>query len=136
MPSDAVAFALPDDVEDVVSGLEAFVKAEVIARHDANAELLDDVRRRYTPSGIYAPEVVELIKTIRKASAHAGYFNLAVPTSMGGGGMGYLAYYAAWERIYHLCGGCRWLAQFAISHWAFGPSAVLERVTERARTEV
>ena len=52
------------------------------------------------------------------------------------GGMGYLAYLSAWERIYHLCGGRRWLAQFAISHWAFGPSAVLERVTDRARAEV
>ena len=50
--------------------------------------------------------------------------------------MGNLAYYAAWEHIYHLCGGARWLAQFAISHWAFGPSAILERVTERARDEV
>ena len=51
---------------------------------------------------------------------------------MGGGGMGHLAYYAAWEHVYHLCGGVNWLAQFAISHWAFGPSAILERVTERA----
>ena len=50
--------------------------------------------------------------------------------------MGHLAYYAAWEHVYHLCGGANWLAQFAISHWAFGPSAVLERVTERAAKEI
>ena len=49
--------------------------------------------------------------------------------------MGHLAYYAAWEHVYHLCGGTNWLAQFAISHWAFGPSAILERVSERAAAE-
>ncbi|MCP5031551.1 MAG: acyl-CoA/acyl-ACP dehydrogenase, partial [Actinomycetia bacterium] len=91
---------------------------------------------RFDESGRYADEVVAIIREIRMASAAAGYFNLAVPTSMGGGGLGHLAYYAAWERIYHLCGGSNWLGQFAISHWAFGPSKVLERVTERARVEV
>jgi acyl-CoA dehydrogenase len=134
--SAAIAQPLPADVEAVLDGLEAFVKAEVILRHDQHAHLLDDARRRFGPDGRYAPEVVELIRAIRMASARAGYFNLAVPTSLGGGGMGHLAYYAAWEHIYHRCGGTRWLAQFAISHWAFGPSAILERVTDRARDEV
>jgi acyl-CoA dehydrogenase len=134
--SAAIATPLPDDIDAVLEGLEAFVRVEVIERSDKHAQLLDDVRRRYTPQGAFAPEVVELIREIRTASARAGYFNLAVPTSLGGGGMGHLAYYAAWEHIYHLCGGTRWLAQFAISHWAFGPSAVLERVTERAKDEI
>lgn len=136
MPNSAIALPVPDELEDVLDGLERFVKAEVIARSDAHQELLEDVRRRFGPTGAYSPEVVELIREIRMASAEAGYFNLAVPEAMGGGGMGYLAYLAAWERIYHLCGGRRWLAQFAISHWAFGPSAVLERVTDWARAEV
>jgi acyl-CoA dehydrogenase len=80
--------------------------------------------------------VVELIRAIRTASARAGYFNLAVPEAMGGGGMGQVAYYAAWEHVYHLCGGANWLGQFALSHWAFGPSAVLQRVSERAAAEI
>ena len=94
------------------------------------------MRRRYAPDGRYVPEVVDLIRAIRTASATAGYFNLAVPSSMGGGEMGHLAYYAAWELRFRLCGGVNWLAQFALSHWAFGPSAILERVTERATNEV
>ncbi len=136
MANAALAFALPDDLEDVLDGLERFVRAEVIAVHDANQELLEDVRRRFGPDGAYSPEVVALIRQIRMASAKAGYFNLSVPESMGGGGLGLVAYLAAWERIYHLCGGRRWLAQFAISHWAFGPSVVLQRVTSRARDDV
>ncbi|MGB5758001.1 MAG: acyl-CoA dehydrogenase family protein, partial [Acidimicrobiales bacterium] len=134
--SNAVGFPLPEEIEAVVDGVEAFTRAEVIPRWDANHALLDDVRRRYDESGRYADEVVAIIREIRMASADAGYFNLAVPAAMGGGGLGHLAYYAAWERVYHLCGGANWLAQFTISHWAFGPSRVLERVTERAAAEV
>jgi acyl-CoA dehydrogenase len=134
--SSAIGFALPDEIEAVAEGVEAFTRAEVIPRWEANHELLEDVRRRYDHSGRYADEVVDIIRQIRMASAEAGYFNLAVPTSMGGGGLGHLAYYAAWERVYHLCGGANWLGQFTISHWAFGPSRVLERVTDRARAEV
>jgi acyl-CoA dehydrogenase len=136
MDNRAIAFPLPEDVADVLDGLERFVRSEVITAFDDNVDLLDDVRRRYQPNGAFSAEVVELIRQIRMASAKAGYFTLAVPAEMGGGGLGYVAYLAAWERIYHLCGGARWLAQFAISHWAFGPSAVLERVTDRARDEI
>ena len=136
MANDAIAFPLPVEVEDVLAGLEQFVKAEVISRHDRHADLLDDARKRFAPNGAYAPEVVGLIREIRMASARAGYFNLAVPESMGGGGLGFVAYFAAWERIYHLCGGTRWLAQFAISHWAFGPSAILQRMSEQAQSDV
>jgi alkylation response protein AidB-like acyl-CoA dehydrogenase len=136
MGSSAVAFPYPDDIDAVLDGLTAFVRAEVIDRYEANVDLLDNVRHRYGPDGVYVPEVVDLIRAIRTASARAGYFNLAVPEAMGGGGMGLLAYYAAWEHVYHLCGGTNWLAQFAISHWAFGPSAVLQRVTERAAKEI
>ncbi len=136
MSSAAIAFPLPDDVAAVVEGLDAFLEVEVIDRFHRNAALLDDVRRRYDERGVYVPEVVDLIREIRTASAKAGYFTLAVPTSMGGGGMGHLAYYAAWEHTYHRCGGTNWLAQFAISHWAFGPSVILQGLTDRARTEI
>ncbi|MDG2112085.1 MAG: acyl-CoA dehydrogenase [Actinomycetota bacterium] len=134
--SDAIGFSLPEDVEAVVEGVEAFTRAEVIARWEAHHDVLEDVRLRYDESGKYSDAVVAIINEIRQASAAAGYFNLAVPESMGGGGMGMLAYYAAWERIYHLCGGANWLGQFTIAHWAFGPSRVLEQVTDRAKAEV
>ena len=78
------------------------MRAEVITRSDKHADLLDDVRRRYGPDGAYAPEVVASSSgRSARPRPSAGYFNLAVPESMGGGGMGHLAYYAAWEHIYH-----------------------------------
>lgn len=34
------------------------------------------------------------------------------------------------------CGPKGWLGTYALSHWAFGPSAVLEQITDRAKAEV
>jgi acyl-CoA dehydrogenase len=132
----AIAFDIPAEIERIVAGLTRFIKAEVVGRHDKHAALLDDPRRRYGPDGRYAPEVVDLIREVRMASAQAGYFNLCVPTSLGGLGQGYLAYYVAWEAINRLCGPHHWLGTFALSHWAFGPSPVLEQVTSEARERI
>jgi acyl-CoA dehydrogenase len=129
----AIAFDIPAEIQQIARGLERFLHAEVTARHDKYPELLDDPRRRYGDDGRYAPEVVELIRQVRMASAEAGYFNLCVPPSLGGLGHGYLAYYVCWEMINRLCGPHHWLGTFALSHWAFGPSPVLEKVTARAR---
>ena len=132
----AIAFEIPADIARIVAGLEKFVRAEVLTRHEKHAELLDDPRRRYLPDGRYAPAVLELIREVRMASAEAGYFNLSAPESIGGQGHGYLAYYVAWEMINRLCGPHHWLGTFALSHWAFGPSPVLEQVTDTARERI
>jgi acyl-CoA dehydrogenase len=132
----AIAFDIPAELARVVAGLERFLRAEVMARHDKRADVLDDPRRRYAADGRYTPEVVALIREVRMASAAAGYFNLCVPPSLGGLGQGHLAYYMAWEAINRLCGPHHWLGTFALSHWAFGPSVVLEHVTAEARAQI
>jgi acyl-CoA dehydrogenase len=122
--------------DDLLDGLEAFARAEVLGRHERHAELLDDPRRRYDESGRFVPEVVEVIRDLRAASAREGWFNLAVPEHLGGAGLGHLAYFLAWERVYATCPPSAWLAQFAISHWAYGPSVALDGLTERAHDTV
>lgn len=129
----AIGFEIPAEITRIVAGLERFVQAEVVTRHEKHAGLLDDPRQRYAPDGRYVPAVVDLIREVRMASAAAGYFNLCVPVSMGGLGQGHLAYYVAWEAINRLCGPHHWLGTFALSHWAFGPSVVLEQLTAEAR---
>jgi acyl-CoA dehydrogenase len=47
-----------------------------------------------------------------------------------------LAYFAAWERLFHVCGAQNWLMLYALSHWAFGPSRLLEQITPEARARV
>lgn len=129
----AIALELPDELVATLRDLEAFLAAEVIARHHKHADLLENPRRLYDEDGRHSAAAQAIIRDVRRASAAAGFFNLSVPPSIGGRGMGYLAYYTAWELINRTCGPQHWLGTFALSHWAFGPSAVLEQVTDEAR---
>ena len=61
---------------------------------------------------------------------------MCVPEALGGGGLGHLAYYVAWQALFHHCGPQNWLMLYALAHWAFGPSRLLEQTTERARAEI
>lgn len=129
----AIAFQYSDDIVALRDGLAKFIRAEVIPRHQAHAELLEDEHRKFTPDGRYHPEVLRLMREVRQASARAGYYSMCVPESLGGMGMGYLAWYAAWEQITTSCEGRYWLGEVTVSHWATGPSPVLEHLTPQAK---
>lgn len=132
----ATAFEYPDEIRALREGLAAFIRAEVVPRHKANAVLLEDEHRKFSPDGRYTPEVLRLLREVRQASARAGYYAMCVPESLGGMGMGYLAWYAAWEQITESCEGHMWIGEVAVSHWATGPSPVLEHLTEEARRTI
>ncbi|WP_114955108.1 acyl-CoA dehydrogenase family protein [Sphingosinicella terrae] len=134
--NNAHAFEYPDDIQALLTALGGFIRSEILPRHERHADLLSDSRRKYLPDGRFSPEVWELIAEVRKASAAAGFYGMSVPEEIGGGGMGLLAYFAAWEYISHTCGPREWLSYYIISHWAKGPSPLLARATEQARAEV
>ena len=132
----AIAFPIPREIEEIADGAEAFVRAEVFPRHARDHALLSNPRLTYAEDGRYAPAVVDHIREVRMAAAAAGYYTMSVPRELGGAGMGMLAYFVVWERLYRLCGSHHWLGAYTLSHWAFGPSPVLLKVTERARAEI
>ena len=132
----SIAFELPAEIVAIREAIEAFVKREVLARHARHAALLDDPRRRYAADGRYAEEVHAIIREVRMASAEAGFFNMCVPLSIGGGGLGYLAYFVAWQTVYHTCGARHFLAPYTIGHWAFAASPVLAHVTAAVRERI
>ena len=132
----SIAFELPDELRALCDGLGDFLKAEVFSRHDKYHDLLSNGRNTYDENGRYVEEVIELIREVRMASSKAGYFNMCVPEELGGSGLGMLAYYVAWEHAYRTAGPHNWLAMYCISHWALGPSRLLERVTAEAREEI
>jgi acyl-CoA dehydrogenase len=129
----AVAFELPADVIAVRDGLLRFVEAEVVPRYERNHHLLNDARELFDARGAYSAPVRALIREVRMASAKAGFYAMCAPTSLGGGGLGHLAYYVAWEAIYRRLGGHAVLTPWVIAHWAFGPSSVLTQITDEAR---
>lgn len=129
----AIAFEYSPEVTAIRGGLERFIRAEVVTRHEQNAHLLESPHRMYGEDGRYAPEVLALIRQVRMAAARAGYYAMCAPESIGGQGLGHVAWFGAWERVFHLCAEQYWLGQYALSHWAFGPSPVLTQLTAQAR---
>lgn len=132
----AIAFELPEEIAAAREGIAAFIRAEVVPRHEKNHALLTDPHRLYARDGRYVPEAVALMREVRMASARGGYYTMCTPAALGGGGLGLLAYFVAWEQIYRQCGMQYWLAAYVLSHWAFGPSVVLREVTPQARETI
>jgi acyl-CoA dehydrogenase len=113
-----------------------FARQEVLTRHDKHRALFENPRLLYREDGRFSDELKGLIGEVRRAAAKAGYYNMCVPEALGGGGLGHLAYYVGWEALFHLCGPQNWLMLYVISHWAFGPSRLLEKVTPEAREKM
>ena len=77
----ALGFELPKDVESIVDGLESFLQAEVIARHEKHADLLDDPRAYFDKEGHYVAAARELIREVRMASHVPAFTTCACPRS-------------------------------------------------------
>jgi acyl-CoA dehydrogenase len=122
-----VAWAYSEDIEEIRKGLTSFLRRVVIPLHEKHGDLLEE--GRFSPQGLYKPEVLAIMREVRESSAAAGYYTMCVPEDMGGAGLGYLANFGAWERIFHVCGAKYWLGGQVISHWVRGPSPVLRALS-------
>ena len=132
----AIAWELPEEIRAVREGLLEFARQEVLTRHQKHHALFENPRLLYREDGRFSDELKGLIGEVRQAAAKAGYYNMCVPEALGGGGLGHLAYYVGWEALFHFCGPQNWLMLYVISHWAFGPSRLLEKVTPEAREKI
>jgi acyl-CoA dehydrogenase len=120
-------------LSDILAGLSGFLRAEVFPLHEAHADVLDDPRRRYTADGRYGEETLALIRRVRQASAAAGYYAMTLPTSIGGGDIGWEGLFLAWEHIFFECGSLRWLGHHAVAHWTKGPNPLLAELAPEIR---
>jgi alkylation response protein AidB-like acyl-CoA dehydrogenase len=134
--SSAIAFDIPEDIRAARDGLLAFARDEVLTRHARHRDLFEDHRKFYHESGRLSDAALAVIREVRMASAKAGFYQMCTPVSLGGGGLGHLAYFVCWEALFHMCGPHNSLCVYALSHWAFGPSRLLEKLSERARSEI
>ena len=132
----AIAIELPEDVVSARDGILAFAEQEVMPRHEANRALFENPRALYREDGRFSDALLALIREVRTVSAEAGFYQMCVPESLGGGGLGHLAYYVAWEALFHRCGPQNWLMLYALSHWAFGPSRLLTQITPEAQERI
>jgi acyl-CoA dehydrogenase len=130
----AIAAEMPEEVEFARAGILRFAEKEVLTRHQKHSDFFEDPRKLYDENGRFSADLVALITEVRMQSAEAGFYGMCVPEALGGGGLGHLAYYAAWEALFHRCGPKNWLMLYALAHWAFGPSKLLEQMSEEAKT--
>ncbi|MBV8258046.1 MAG: acyl-CoA dehydrogenase family protein [Actinobacteria bacterium] len=119
--------------DEILDGLRAFLAAEVVARHERHADLLESPHRVHDATGRYTPEVEQLMREVRTASAEAGYYLMLAPESMGGAALGHEALFLAWETIFRECGAKYWLGWYAVAHWTKGPSPLLEHLSPAVR---
>lgn len=129
----ALAIEFPEDVRAAVEGVESFIRREVFPLHEKHDALLSDSSRKYNARGVFSDDAWKVVTELRQMAAEAGFYAMCAPVELGGGGMGHLAYYATWERIFHLCGTKNWLGHHMISHWAKGPSPVIANLTAKAQ---
>lgn len=120
----------------LLSGLADFVDREVVALEQQHDDVLHDDTRLYSAAGGYSLETQDLMRTVRMASAKAGFYAMLCPTEIGGGGLGPLASYETWEFLYHRYGPGRLLPYQAIAHWTSGPSYLLGHMTNAMRERV
>jgi alkylation response protein AidB-like acyl-CoA dehydrogenase len=124
---------LDPDLDDICAGLERFLRAEVDPLHERHADLLEDPRRRYGPDGRDSPEVRDLIRRVREASAAAGFYTMTLPAAVGGAEIGWEGLFRVWEQVFRQCGPLRWLGHHAIAHWTKGPNPLLAELAPEVR---
>jgi alkylation response protein AidB-like acyl-CoA dehydrogenase len=120
-------------LDDLCEGFERFLEREVDRRHEEHAKLLDDPMRRYDERGRFRPEILQLIREVREASAAAGFYTMTLPASVGGAAIGWEGLFRVWEVDFRHCGATRWLGHHAIAHWTKGPNPLLAELAPEVR---
>src|SRR4051812_1299389 len=106
------------DNELVVRGLVEFVQKVVLPAEDELGHTLHDPRRRYGEDGREVATVVDARRSVRMASAQAGYYAMFTPSDVGGGGLGATLYFLCYEALQHHFGAGHPLLDNVLAHWA------------------
>ena len=112
----AIAAHLPEEVELAREGILQFAEKEVVTKHRKYSEFFEDPRKLYDESGRFSADLISLITEVRSSSADAGFYTMCVPEALGGGGLGHLAYYTAWEALFRKYGTRNWLMLYVLAH--------------------
>jgi acyl-CoA dehydrogenase len=123
---------LPQQTNEVLDGLRKFVESVAEPRITRLQPILDDPHQLYGADGRFHPDVQAARSEIRLAAAEAGYYQMFTPESVGGGGLDMTTLYAVWHDLYRHAGMRNWIAFDSVSHWATGPSHLLESFTQEA----
>lgn len=125
-----------DERGDILAALTDFVDDIVVSLETEHSDLFEGRKGPYAPSGSYSSEVLDLMRTVREASAALGYYTLFGPESLGGGGLGAEDLFLVWERLHERYGPKRILPYEAVAHWTSGPSFLLEHLSAELSPDI
>lgn len=104
-------FTVPEDARETAAAVLSFLDGYVAPLERAHAGLLEDERKRYDDRGVFVPEVQELRKQVRMASAEAGFYTMFGDEALGGGGLGEIALVHIQEELNRVSGPSRTLVR-------------------------
>lgn len=132
-----IDFSVPDEVRDVADSLLSFLRREVEPLEAEHRDLLVRERRRYGDDGRYVPEVLELRRRVRTASARAGFYTLFGAEELGGAGLGPTAQVHVQTVLNRYLGPDRVLAHDVVipSSFTNGLSPVLRHLRPEVRDQ-
>ncbi|MDI6858387.1 MAG: acyl-CoA dehydrogenase family protein [Dehalococcoidia bacterium] len=143
-----VTEAVPEEARDLtkgaIEGLLGFIDSEVVPLEEKYKDILHDERKLFGEDGLLVPPIREARDGIRVKSAQAGYYSMFAPSSVGGGGMPWVASPLVLEAIYRKYGPGRvfigWAAGFLTSpllaSFVDGPSHLFLGASQAIRDEV
>jgi acyl-CoA dehydrogenase len=117
--------------DELLDAVVRFVDGSVVTLEEENADLLSEPARLYGPDGTFSPGVLALFSTVRQKSAALGYYTLFADESVGGGGLGSVDQFYAWERLFYRYGPARLLPFESLAHWTTGPGFLTSRIDQR-----
>ncbi len=131
-------------VQEIITGVQSFVDAEVIPLEERFRDTLADERRLFRDDGRLVDKIAEARRTVRMKSAHAGFYTMFAPEEIGGGGLPAAASVAVLEAIYRAYGPGRLLIGWSngfltsplLASFVDGPSHMFVNASENITQEV
>ena len=124
-----VSFAVDGETQLILDSLDEFIEREVEPLKDELGETLRNPRLSHEPDGRVDDDLLDAVETVRRKSADAGFYAMAMPESVGGGGVPYVTWFRA---IQHVFSKGRGLNEHVLAG-PEGPKPLLLSADERQR---
>lgn len=125
-------FSVPQEAKQINRAIDEFIEQEVKPLEADNPEFFQEDRDRNIVDDDHSqrPEYRELVETVKRKSAEAGYYGMEMPTEVGGGGVDILPRAIVGEHVANRPAG---LHDHAVLGTEGGPTPILMACTERQR---
>ncbi|WP_254525730.1 acyl-CoA dehydrogenase family protein [Natrinema caseinilyticum] len=96
----SVSFEMDDETELILESLDQFTEQEIEPLEDEHEALLTNPRLGHENDGRLTDEYLNLIETVRKKSADAGFYAMNMPEDVGGSDVSMVTWYRAITHVF------------------------------------